>query len=331
MRIVIDGMGSDNHPSADVQGAVDAAREFDDTIILVGDETQLNAELEKLDTVGLSLEVKHASQAIEMTDKPSQIIKGKPDSSMHVGMALVKSGDADAFVSAGNTGAILGIAMLRKVGLGRIAGIKRPAMGVIFPTKERPLLIDNGTNADCKPEYLLQFGIMGSLYVERVLGIENPRIALISNGEEEGKGNALVKNAIPLLANSHLNYIGNIEPKEFLAGEADVGVVDGFTGNLMMKTAESIASYMSALIRDELMSNPLTMLGGLLTRPAFKRIRGYLSPDEVGGAPLLGVKGVVVIAHGRSNAYAIKQAIGQARMVVENNVVQAITEGLKSG
>ncbi len=331
MRIVVDAMGSDNQPSADVQGGVDAAREFGDTIILVGDEAKINAELKKLATSGLSLEVKHASQAISMTDKPSQIIKGKPDSSMHVGMAMVKSGAADAFVSAGNTGAILGIAMLRKVGLGRIKGIKRPAMGVIFPTKERPLLIDNGTNADCKPGYLLQFGIMGSLYVERVLGIENPRVALISNGEEEGKGNALVKEAIPLLANSHLNYIGNIEPKEFLSGEADVGVVDGFTGNLMMKTAESIASYMSAIIRDELMSNPLTILGGLLTRPAFKRIRGYLNPDEVGGAPLLGVNGVVVIAHGRSNAYAIKQAIGQARMVVENAVVQAITEGLSSG
>ena len=331
MRIVVDGMGSDNHPNADVQGAVDAAREFGDTIILVGDEAQLNAELEKLDTSGLSLEVKHASQAINMTDKPSQIIKGKPDSSMHVGINLVKSGAADAFVSAGHTGAILGIAMLRKVGLGRIAGIKRPAMGAIFPTKERPLLIDNGTNPDCKPEYMLQFGIMGSLYVERVLGTKNPRVALISNGEEEGKGNELVKKAIPLLANSHLNYIGNIEPKEFLAGEADVGVVDGFTGNLIMKTAESIASYMSVLIRDEMMSNPLTILGGLLTRPVFKRIRGYLNSDEVGGVPLLGVNGVVVIAHGRSNAYAIKQAIGQARMVVENNVVQAITEGLKSG
>ncbi len=331
MRIVVDAMGSDNHPSADVQGAVDAAREFGDTIILVGDEAKINAELENLATSNLSLEVKSATQVISMTDKPSQIIKGKPDSSMHVGMGMVKSGEADAFVSAGHTGAILGIAMLRKVGLGRIAGIKRPAMGVIFPTKERPLLIDNGTNADCKPEYLLQFGIMGNLYVERVLGIENPRVALISNGEEEGKGNALVKEAIPLLANSRLNYIGNIEPKEFLSGEADVGVVDGFTGNLMMKTAESIASYISTLIRDEMMSNPLTILGGLLTRPAFKRVRGYLNPDEVGGAPLLGVNGVVVIAHGRSNAYAIKQAIGQARMVVENDIVQAITEGLSSG
>jgi len=248
---------------------------------------------------------------------------------MHVGLSLVKNGQADAFVSAGNTGAILAVAMLRQVGLGRIPGIKRPALGVIFPTKHRPMLIDNGANADCRPEYLLQFGIMGSLYVERVLKIKNPRVALISNGEEEGKGNTLIKETIPMLAASGLNYVGNIEPKEFMQGVAEVGVVDGFTGNLIMKTAESIASYMTGIIREELTANPISMLGGLLTRSAFKRVRGHLNPDEVGGAPLLGVNGVVIIAHGRSNAYAIKQAIGQARRVAQNEVVEAITTGIQ--
>ncbi|MCB8947537.1 MAG: phosphate acyltransferase PlsX [Ardenticatenaceae bacterium] len=329
MRIVVDAMGSDDHPKPDVAGAVEAAREFGDTIILVGDEAQIKAELATQNSSGLSLEIVHASEAISMEDKPSKIVKSKPNSSMHVGLSLVKNGQADAFVSAGNTGAILAVAMLRQVGLGRIPGIKRPALGVIFPTKHRPMLIDNGANADCRPEYLLQFGIMGSLYVERVLKIKNPRVALISNGEEEGKGNTLIKETIPMLAASGLNYVGNIEPKEFMQGVAEVGVVDGFTGNLIMKTAESIASYMTGIIREELTANPISMLGGLLTRSAFKRVRGHLNPDEVGGAPLLGVNGVVIIAHGRSNAYAIKQAIGQARRVAQNEVVEAITTGIQ--
>lgn len=328
MRIAIDAMGSDNHPEPDIIGAIMAAREFQDTMILVGDKERIESSLATQDTSGLSIEVRHASQTITMTDKPSQVIRAKPDSSMHVGVELVKRGEAAAFVTAGNTGAALGVAMLRKFGLGRIRGVKRPALGVIFPTEQRPLLIDNGANADCRPEYLLQFGIMGSLYVERVLGIERPRVALISNGEEEGKGNQLIQESIPLLQNSNLNYVGNIEPKEFMRGAADVGVTDGFTGNIMIKMAESVASYMSDLIRDELTANPLTILAGLLARPAFRRVRSRLDPDEVGGAPLLGVDGVVVVGHGRSSAYAIKQAIGQAKRIVENQVVEAIAAGL---
>lgn len=328
MRIVVDAMGSDDHPTPDVTGAVMAAREFGETLILVGDETRICAELDKLHTADLAIEVVHASQAVTMTDKPSKVVKAKPDSSMHVGMRLVREGRADAFVTAGNTGGALGIAMLRQAGLGRIPGVKRPALGVVFPTRERPLLIDNGANADCKPEYLLQFAIMGSLYLERVLHIENPRVALLSNGEEEGKGNILIQESIPLLRGSGLNYVGNIEPKEFMAGAADVGVTDGFTGNLIIKTAEAVASYMSNLMRDEMMAGPLTAIGGLLARPAFRRVRASLDPDEVGGAPLLGVNGPVIVAHGRSNAYAIKQAVRQARRMVENDVVAAIAAGL---
>jgi glycerol-3-phosphate acyltransferase PlsX len=192
------------------------------------------------------------------------------------------------------------------------------------------MLIDNGANADCKPEFLLQFGLMGSLFVERVLGIDNPRIALLSNGEEEGKGNSLIKETIPLMESSGLNYIGNIEPKEFMRGIADVAVTDGFTGNLVMKTAESIASYMSDLIRDEMTKGPRTIVGGLLARPAFGRVRRRLDPNEVGGAPLLGVNGVVIIGHGRSNDFAIKQAIGQARLAVEKDIVGAIKAGIQA-
>jgi glycerol-3-phosphate acyltransferase PlsX len=321
-------MGSDAYPDPDVAGAVLAAREFGDQIILVGDEARIKESLAKHDTAGLSIDIQHASQVIEMDDKPAEASRQKKDSSMHVGMQLVKDGQADAFVSAGNTGGILAVATLHT--LRRIRGIARPALGVVFPIKERPMLIDNGANADCKPEYLLQFGLMGSLFVERVLGIENPRVALLSNGEEEGKGNLLIKETIPLLENSGLNYIGNIEPKEFMRGEADVAVTDGFTGNLIMKTAESISGYMTDVIRDEMMKGPRSIMGGLLVRPAFARVRRQLDPNEVGGAPLLGVNGVVIIGHGRSNDFAIKQAIRQARLAVEKDVVGAIKDGLQS-
>lgn len=328
MRIVVDAMGSDAHPQPDVEGAVQAAREFGDEIIIVGDEALIREELEKHNVSGLKVQVKHASEAISMTDSPSEASRQKKDSSLHVGLNLVRDGEAEAFVSAGNTGAILAVAMLHTVR--RIRGIKRPALGVMFPIAGRPMLIDNGANADVRPEQLLQFAQMGSLYVERVRSIERPRIALISNGEEEGKGNQLIKETMPLLADSGLNYVGNVEPKEFVRGEADVGVTDGFTGNIIMKTAEAIAAYMSDMIRDELVASPISAIGGLLARSAFTRVRRRLNPDEVGGAPLLGVNGVVIVAHGRSNAYAIKQAVGQARSAVEHDVVAAIRDGVAS-
>ena len=327
MRIVVDAMGSDTHPEPDVTGAVMAAKEFGDEVILVGDEGRIKQVLDQQDTAGLNIHVRHASQVITMTDKPAEASRAKKDSSMHVGLRMVKDSEAEAFVSAGNTGGILAVATLHT--LRRIRGVKRPALGVIFPIKERPMLIDHGANADCKPEYLLQFGMMGSLYVERVRGIQEPRVALLSNGEEEGKGNLLIKESEPLLANSELNYIGNIEPKEFMRGYADVAVTDGFTGNLVMKMAEAVASYMSDVIRDELTSNIISKLGGLLSRSAFRRVGRQLDPHEVGGAPLLGVNGVVIIAHGRSNAFAIKQAVGQARQAVRQDIVSAIQAGLQ--
>lgn len=329
MRIVVDAMGSDDHPAPDVAGAVMAARKFGDTLILVGDQARIEAELAAHNTAGLALEIVHAAEAIGMKDSPSAAARDKRDSSMHVGMRLVREGAADGFVSAGNTGAILAVATLRQTGFGRIPGILRPAMGVVFPIDTKPMLIDNGANADAKPEYLLQFGLMGSIYMERMHHIARPRVALISNGEEEGKGNQLIKETIPLMEASGLNYVGNIEPKEFVRGAADVAVVDGFTGNVMMKTAEAVAAYLTDTIRKYIMAGTLTKIGGALVRPAFRRVRDEFNPDEVGGAPLLGVNGVVIIAHGRSNAYAIQQAIGQARRVVERGIVAAIADGVK--
>jgi glycerol-3-phosphate acyltransferase PlsX len=326
MRIVVDAMGSDSHPEPDVAGAVAAAQDFGDEILLVGNEDQIRSELAKHESNGLSIRIVPASQVIRMTDKPSKASRVKLDSSMHVGLNLVKAGEAEAFVSAGNTGGVLAVAMLHT--LKRIRGVKRPAVGVIFPLANNPLLIDNGANADVKPEFLLQFATMGSLYVERVRGVTNPRIALISNGEEEGKGNLLIKETIPLLADSRLNYIGNIEPKEFLQGRVDVGVTDGFTGNILLKTAEAVASYMKNMINEEIRANVLTSIGGLLAKPAFNRVARRLDPDEVGGAPLLGVNGVVIIGHGRGNARAMKHAIFQARLAVERDIVGAIRDGL---
>jgi phosphate acyltransferase len=328
MRIVVDAMGSDEHPGPDVAGAVQAARAYQDTIILVGDQQRIESELAFQEVSGLAIEVQHARESIGMKDSPAASAREKRDSSMHIGLQMVRTGEADAFVSAGNTGAILAVATLRQTGLGRIPGVLRPALGVVFPIESRPMLIDNGANADARPEYLLQFGVMGSLYVEHMLGIARPRVALISNGEEEGKGNQLIKETIPLMESSGLNYIGNIEPKEFVQGVAEVGVIDGFTGNIMMKTAEAVAGYMSETIRKYIMAGTLTKIGGALARPAFRRVRDQLNPDEVGGAPLLGVNGVVIVAHGRSNAYAIRQAIGQARQVVEKKIVEAIASGL---
>ena len=329
MRIVVDAMGSDNMPAADVAGGVMAAREFGDEIILVGDAELIGQELAKHDVSGLKLTIQHASQAITMEDVPSEVARGKLDSSAHVGLGLVKDGQADAFVSAGNTGGLLAVATLKT--LRRIPGVKRPALGIIFPIANKPLLIDGGANADVKADWLYQFAVMGSIYVERVNGIKNPRVALISNGEEEGKGNQLIKDTIPLLADSSLNYIGNIEPKEFVAGVADVVVADGFTGNLILKTTEATASMMSQILRETIKANPITALGGLLAKSAFSKVRKLLSSEEVGGAPLLGVNGPMIIGHGRSDAYAIKQAVGQARKLVEQDIVGTIREGLRPG
>jgi glycerol-3-phosphate acyltransferase PlsX len=322
-------MGTDEHPAPDVEGAVLAAREWgQDEIVLVGDEARVRPELDKYDTRGLKLELVHASQVIEMTDKPAAAAKAKKDSSLLVGMNMVRDGEADAFVSAGNTGGLLAVATLFSVR--RIRGIKRPAITAVLPLAgKRVTLLDAGANADCEPEYLLQFGMMGSIYNQRVLGIENPRVALLSNGEEPGKGNELVKQTYKLFEASKLNFVGNVEGKEMIAGEADVVVSDGFTGNVALKTLEATAKMLNNLIRDELMSNPLTILGGLLAKPAFRRVAKSIDPYEVGGVPLLGVDGIIIGAHGRSNGWAMRNAIRQARLAVQGDIVNAIKQGLQ--
>lgn len=329
MRIVLDAMGSDHNPGPDVEGAVLAARAFGDTVILVGDETLIRTELQKHATDGLTLEVVHAPEKVTMTDKPGVVGRAKPQSSMHIGMELVRDGKGDAFVTAGNTGAALSIATLHT--LKRIRGIHRPALTALMKINNHPIiLLDVGANADCKPEWLAQFGWMGSLYAERALGTTRPRVGLLSNGEEAGKGTVLVQEAAELLGQRGVNFIGNVEPKEILNGGVDVTVMDGFSGNILIKTLEAMGSTLFNLIRQELMADLRSKLGGLFAKPAFRRVYRQVDPFEIGGVPLLGVDGVVIIGHGRSNAIAIKNAIGQARSAVSGQIVDAIRESLEN-
>ena len=328
MKIVLDAMGSDSRPVNDVAGAVAAAREFGVGIVLVGPEALLKAELAKHRTEGLVIEIENATQVIEMEEHPANAIRDKKDASINVGLALLRSGKADGFASAGNTGAVMAGALVGAGRVGRIKGIERPALAAALPQQGTPVLvIDVGANTDCKPEYLRQFALMGSLYAAKVLGVAQPRVALLANGEEDTKGDALVQAAHVLLKSQKgINFTGNIEPKDVLSHHADVVVCDGFVGNIMLKTAEGVAGLMGDTIRTELKGSPLTMLGGLLARPAFNRIRKRLDPSEVGGAPLLGVDGVVIIGHGRSDSKAIKNMIHAAMRAVSSDVLGAIRQ-----
>ncbi len=324
MKIVVDAMGSDSHPQPDVEGAVWAAREHDVEIVLVGKQNIVEPELAKHDLSGLDISLVHASDVIEMKEHPAAAAKSKKDSSMVVGMRMLKKGEVDAFVSMGNSGGVLAVALLY---LGRIKGVKRPALSALFPTRKgNCFLLDVGANTDCKPMYLLQFAIMGSVYAERVLGITNPRVAIVSNGEEEGKGNTLVQETYPLLKASSLNFVGNAEGKDIAAGFADVIVTDGFTGNVVVKFAEGVAGFILDLIKEGILSSPVTKLGGLLAQPAFTQIKKRLDYREYGGVPLLGVDGTVIMGHGRSDSLAVKNAIRAAKQAVEKGTIDAIRD-----
>lgn len=322
MRIVLDAMGSDLHPDPEIQGAVDAARTLGSEIILVGQEEVLAAKLKQIPGVPASIHIVHAAEVLAMTDKPSRSARHKAQNSMAIGMDLVKDGQADAFVTAGNTGGAMANALFR---LGRIRGVKRPALTALFPVRNGYcVVLDIGANTDCKPGYLLQFAQMGSVYAERVLGKPSPRVALISNGEEAGKGNSLIKETYPLLQDIGLNFIGNIEGKELFGGEVDVAVTDGFTGNVLLKSSEAVAKLIIDVLKGELMGSTRTKLGALLAKPAFESIKNMLDPAEVGAAPLLGINGLVFVGHGRSNSRAIVSAIRTAQNAVTANLLNAL-------
>jgi glycerol-3-phosphate acyltransferase PlsX len=340
MKIVVDAMGGDHAPGVAVAGAVAEARERGTNIILVGIEDQVRRELTKHgDTTGLPIEVIHASEVVEMAEH-TMAVKTKRDSSMMVGMRLVKEGKADAFASAGNSGAVMAAALFV---LGRIPGVERPALGSIYPASPEPcLLIDIGANADCKPEYLVQFAVMGQAYARVIFGLDNPKIGIVSNGEEADKGSMLVRETYLLLQASGLNFVGNVEGKDIGRGLAHVVVTDGLTGNVMVKLTEGVVSFIGKTLKAELtgglrnkvalallLPGLILMLPGLaLLIPTVSRLRYRFDWREVGGAPLLGVNGVVVIGHGRSDAKAIGSMIRMAEKSAQQELVNAIRGAL---
>jgi glycerol-3-phosphate acyltransferase PlsX len=331
-RIVVDAMGSDEFPVPDVQGAVAAAREYGVEIILVGDEARIKPVLEAANPGNLPIRIVHAPEMLTMNDKGEDLaFKARhkdAQNSMAVGIDLVKKGEADAFVTAGNTGAAMVTALFR---LGRIRGVERPALAPVFPTATGScVVLDIGANPDCEAVHLYQFGIMGSIYAEKVRGVKNPKVGLVSNGEEEGKGNHLVKEATPLFKASKLNYFGNVEGKEVIGGKVDVAVTDGFVGNVMLKTSEAVAKLIVDKIKSAIKNGgPLALLGGALVKPALNQIKKLLDPSEEGAAPLLGVNGLVFIGHGRSDAFAIKNAVRVAKNAVDAKVLDAMKSAIE--
>ena len=321
MRIVLDAMGSDSAPGPELAAAAQAYLRWGEPLTLTGPRHLL----EKQPTPS-AFDVVEAPEILGMTDKPAEAARQKPHSSMAVGMDLLKSGAADAFVTAGNTGGAMATALFT---LGRIPGVKRPGLGPVFPVRSgSTVVVDIGANVECKPEYLLQFAIMGSIYAELVLGRPHPRVGLLSTGEEEGKGNDLVRQTAPLLKAADLNFIGNLEPKDLYAGMADVVVTDGFTGNVFLKTSEAVAALLVDWLRTEIRVSPISSAGGWLARPAFKRVSRRLDPSEYGAVPLLGVDGLVFIGHGRSTDRALLNAIRVAREAVGAGLLQALRERL---
>jgi len=326
MRIVLDAMGSDTHPDPEIQAAIESVKLYGDEIILVGNQELLQSRMPGIQNQP-GIKLIHAAETLEMSDKPAENARRKSQNSMAIGMDLLKTNEADAFVTAGNTGGAMANALFH---LGRIRGVKRPALTALFPVKGgRCVVLDIGANADCKPEYLLQFAIMGSVYAETVLGRSRPRVGLLSNGEEAGKGNELVKEAFPLINNAGLNFIGNVEGKELFGGASDVVVTDGFTGNILLKSSEAVAKLITEILRQELTSSLVTKVGALLAKPAFVHIKQLLDPAEVGAAPLLGINGLVFVGHGRSDSRALVNAIRVARQAVEANLLSALRDAIQ--
>lgn len=325
MKIAIDAMGGDHAPREIVLGAIEACRELNAEVILVGDEAAIKRELGNETLVGLEIEA--TTEVIEMDEHPANAVKKKKNSSLVVANRLVKEGRAAGVISAGNTGAGMTASIFT---LGRIAGIKRPAIASPMPTKKGvSVLLDAGANADCDPENLLQFAIMGSVYAEQVLGLANPRVGLLSIGEEETKGNMLTIEAYKLLKKAPLNFIGNIEGRDVHQGVCEVIVCDGFVGNIVLKLSEGLATTLFGQIKEALGSSFTAKLGGLMVKNSLRQIKNRMDYTEYGGAPLLGLNGISMIGHGSSNAKAIKNAVKATIRAISQDVPGKISTTLE--
>lgn len=316
--IALDAMGGDFAPANTVAGAILAARELGSRVLLVGREDEIARELEKHGARDSSLSIVHASETVAMDDPPAMALRRKKDSSLRVAANLVREGQAQALVSAGNSGAVMATAMFV---LGSVAGVDRPALAAVVPNRKGVTVwLDVGANVDSKPQHMRQWAIMAHIYAKNILGVSSPRVGLLSNGEEAGKGNDVVRETFKLLQESRINFIGNVEGHDIFNGNADVIVCDGFTGNVSLKAVESATETLFHFLKQEFSRSWRTRLGYLLSRPAFKGFRKRVDYAEFGGVPLLGVKGATIISHGKSSPRAIRNAIRVAGEVVANRV-----------
>lgn len=326
MKIIVDGMGGDNAPVEIVKGVVDAVNDFNIDVILVGKEDVLRRELSKYKYPKDKIEILNADDVISNDEDPALAIRRKKDSSLVVGLKALTEGMGDGFISAGSTGALLagGLFIVK-----RIAGIERAALTTIYPTsKGISLLVDAGANVDCKPEYLKQFGVMGSIYMENVMGKNNPKVGLVNIGVEESKGNQLSKESYGLLKDSNINFIGNIEGRDIPAGKADVIVADGFVGNVVLKLTEGMAISIFDLLKLAFFENTKSKIGAFLLKPQLKNIKKKMDYREYGGAPLLGTKQPIVKAHGSSDALAIRNGIKQLMNFIEKDIIKIIEKNM---
>ena len=329
MRIFLDAMGGDNAPQAPVAGAIEALRRFPEIEIeLAGVLSQLEPLLTDCDDVRSRLTLVDAPEVITNHESPVMGVRTKKQSATVIGMLMLRNKEVDGFVSAGSTGAVLAGGMFR---LGRIPGVERPALAPLMPNgKGHFLLIDSGANVDCKAEYLQVFGVMGDAYMKGVMGMKEPRVGLINIGAESEKGNALVKATYPLMEQAPYRFVGNVEARDITGDVADVLVADGFTGNVVLKFMEGVAGTLMGIIKQEMMGDTRSKIGALLAKPAFRRVKKAMDYTEVGGAPLLGVQGAVVKAHGSSNGHAMACAIGQCIKMIDGHVVDIIARGVSA-
>jgi glycerol-3-phosphate acyltransferase PlsX len=327
--IAVDAMGADKAPKPEIEGALQASRQLGVKVLLVGREEVIRAELDRHPHSGLPIEIVHASEQITMEDKAAQAVRSKRDSSMRVGLRLVREGHASGFVTAGNTGAAMATA---KMVLGVLPGVHRPALAAVFPNAVGTfsIMLDVGANVDCTPENLEQFAVMGEIYFRSIFGTRRPRVGLLSIGEEETKGNELTRASFQMLKQLPLNFVGNVEGRDLYGGQVDVIVCDGFVGNVALKISEGVVNLVRFALKESLRATITRQVGYLLSRSAFADFKKRLDYSESGGAPLLGLKGVCIVSHGSSNANAIKNAIRVASEVASGDINRHIEAGLKA-